>query len=80
MATPIYLRELYIEKVTNLALVSRRSALSYRSILMVLIELVKIIYAQSVNLKHRFKLLRNGKEDTNTGLQRALNEEDFTSI
>jgi hypothetical protein len=47
---------------------------------MVLIELVKIIYAQSVNLKHRFKLLRNGKEDTNTGLQRALNEEDFTSI
>jgi hypothetical protein len=43
-------------------------------------ELVKIIYAQSVNLKHRFKLLRNGKEDTNTGLQRALNEEDFTSI
>eukprot|EP00029_Vermamoeba_vermiformis_P009114 TRINITY_DN443_c1_g1_i1.p1 TRINITY_DN443_c1_g1~~TRINITY_DN443_c1_g1_i1.p1 ORF type:complete len:330 (-),score=43.01 TRINITY_DN443_c1_g1_i1:78-1067(-) len=43
-------------------------------------ELVKVIYAQSSNLKHRFKLLRNGKEDTNTGLQKALNEDDFTSI
>lgn len=44
------------------------------------IDLVKLIYAQSANLKHRFKLLRNGKEDTNTGLKKALNEEDFTAI
>ncbi len=40
------------------------------------LELVKTIYNQS--LKHRFKMLRNGKEDTNTGL--PLRVDDFMTL